>query len=164
MENNSDNNNKMTFEEFKFRRGHYDTLMKALLVSLDMGNLVWVSNDDEKKAYDVLDIYQFALAQDKERPLSGTQFYMVSREGAIGLSDGLEFRVKWILIPMEPSKERAYRILRLQEKIEEMRVVEQTINVSVKKQMAIAALKARAQAAQVPAMPGTTPPPVPNMN
>lgn len=162
MEDNSDNN-KMTFEEFKFRYGHYDTLMKALLVSLDMGNLVWVSNDDDNKAYDLLDMYQFALAQDSERPLSGTQFYMVSREGAIGLSDGLEYRVKWILIPMEPSKERTYRILRLQEKIEEMRVVEQTINVSLKKHMAIAALKARAQAAHAPAMPGTTPPPTPNM-
>ena len=64
---------------------------------------------------------------------------------------------------MEPSKERTYRILRLQEKIEEMRVVEQTINVSLKKHMAIAALKARAQAAHASAMPGTTPPPTPNM-
>lgn len=141
----------MTFEEFKFRRGHYDTLMKALLVSLDMGNLIWVSNDSEEKTYDLLDLYQFALSQDSERPLTGTQFYMVSREGAIGLSDGLEFRVRWILIPMEPSKERAYRILQMQEKIEEMRVVEQTIDASVKKQTAIAALKARAQAAHAPA-------------
>lgn len=163
MDNNSNKNNKMTFEEFKFRRGHYDTLMKALLVSLDMGNLVWVSNDSDNKAYDLLDLYQFALAQDSERPLSGTQFYMVSREGAIGLSDGLEFRVKWILIPMEPSKERAYHILRLQEKIEERRVIEQTINASVKKQLAIAALK-RAQATRVPSMPETTPPPLSKKN
>ena len=108
-------------------------------------------------------LYQFALAQDSERPLSGTQFYMVSREGAIGLSDGLEFRVKWILIPMEPSKERAYHILRLQEKIEERRVIEQTINASVKKQLAIAAIK-RAQATRVPAMLGTTPPPLSKKN
>ena len=47
-----------------------------------------------------------AKTYDEEHPLQEGDFYMVSAEGSIGLSPGLEYMTDWIFTPMPRGEER----------------------------------------------------------
>ena len=49
--------------------------------------------------YDLLQLFHFAEEFDKEHPIHDRSFYMVSGEGAIGISPGMEYLTKWLFIP-----------------------------------------------------------------
>ena len=60
--------------------------------------IIWRYAGTEEK-YDLLQLYRFAESYDKEHPLEDRSFYMVTAEGAIGVSPGMEYMTKWLFIP-----------------------------------------------------------------
>lgn len=111
----------MTEEERKqceraFFTGHYPYMMQALTIAMQHC-MVWrIKESGEAVTFE--DLFTLAKQQDEEHPLKEGAFYMVTSEGAIGLSPGLEYLTEWIFIPMEPCEERDQL---LQETIEELK-------------------------------------------
>ena len=125
--NTNQQNSSQSFQDFKTRIGHYSTLTEALAAAMLKGNLVWRIYDETREPYDLVEIYDFAKKYDQEHPITGTQFYWVSREGAIGISMGLEYRVKWMFIPMEPGLERDDLIEKMGERLVDVEGVKEAL-------------------------------------
>lgn len=155
MEQTNQTNN----EALKVRPlGHYKLLTQALAVSMTR---CWVWRETAQGVpYTLKELFEFAKKVDAEQPLSGHQFYMVSREGAIGLSPGLEWMTKWMFIPMEPGKERDFLVRKMREELQTERAVQDAVEQAV--QQGLAAEKAAKSAPQAPVVPPIAPvPPVP---
>ena len=45
---------------------------------------------------------EYARLCDSQAPLVEGQYYIVTREGAIGLCPGEEYLTEWLFVPMEP--------------------------------------------------------------
>ena len=116
MDNNRQNSSQ-SLRDFRTRIGHYNTLTEALAAAMLKGNLVWRIYDDTREPYDLIEISDFAKKYDQEHPITGTQFYWVAREGGIGMSMGLEFRVNWLFNPMEPGLELDDRVAKMGERM-----------------------------------------------
>ncbi len=104
---NTDNLTNKTprqYAEEAFWTGHYHYLLQALAVAMN-SCLVW-RLAETGQPFTLDDLFNFAKEQDEQHPLEKKAFYMVSREGAIGLAPGLEYMVKWVFIPMEKGPER----------------------------------------------------------
>ena len=96
-----------------FLTGHYPYLLQALAIAIDRC-LVWrLAATGEP--FNADDLFRFAKAYDEAHPLEKGAFYMVSREGAIGLAPGLEYMVKWMFLPMERGAERDRLLQQLQQ-------------------------------------------------
>lgn len=125
---NKTQNSSQSLQDYKTRIGHYSTLTEALAAAMLKGNLVWRIYDETREPYDLVEIYNFAKKYDHEHPITGTQFYWVSREGAIGISMGLEYRVKWLFIPMEPGLEYDDVVVKMGERMVEVEDVKAALN------------------------------------
>lgn len=90
--------------EAMFQTGHYPSLMLALAIAMQR-NVVWLIKDSGEPLT-LLDMFKLAKTYDEEHPLQEGDFYMVSAEGAIGLSPGLEYMTDWIFTPMPRGEER----------------------------------------------------------
>ena len=84
-------------EAYELQTGHYLSLMHALAAALTHC-VVWRHDGTDDK-YDALQMCRFAEEFDREHPIKDRSFYMVSAEGAIGISPGLEYLTKWMFIP-----------------------------------------------------------------
>ena len=60
--------------------------------------VIWRYADTEDK-YNIIQLFNFAKDFDQENPIKDRSFYMVSAEGAIGVSPGMEYLTKWMFIP-----------------------------------------------------------------
>lgn len=60
--------------------------------------VVWRYADNNEK-YNALQLYRFAEEFDRENPIKDGSFYLVSAEGAIGVSPGAEYLTRWMFIP-----------------------------------------------------------------
>ena len=117
------------YSERAFWTGHYHFLMQALAVAMSrclVWRLVGVGTP-----YTLKDLFDFAKIQDEEHELNDPHFYFVSREGAIGLSPGLEYLTQWLFIPMEPGRERDFFLRDLREKLQEEEAAEMAVNQAV---------------------------------
>ena len=132
--------------------GHYRKMMHALAVAMPKC-IVW-RETEEGTPITAKDLYEFAKKHDEEHPLNPEQFYMVSREGAIGLSPGLEWLTKWMFVPMEPTQERDFHIYMMQEELQMEAAAEKAVEEAVTK--GLAAEKA-AKAATVAPPPVASP-------
>lgn len=100
-ENNQIPNTEPVFEIWT---GHYHSLIQALTIAMQ---LCWVwRKKDTQEPITARALYEYALRFDVEHPLHDPQFFMVTREGAIGFSEGYEYLTKWWYIPMEAGQER----------------------------------------------------------
>ena len=85
-------------------QGHYHSMIAALTVAMQ---LCWVWRKGvTRQPVTVKDLYDYALRYDKQHPLHSPQFFMVTREGAIGFSEGYEYQTRFLFIPMEAGPER----------------------------------------------------------
>lgn len=84
-------------EAYELQTGHYLSLTHALAAALTHC-VVWRHEGSDDK-YDALQLCRFAEEYDKEHPIQDRSFFMVSAEGAIGISPGLEYLTKWMFIP-----------------------------------------------------------------
>lgn len=109
--------------------GHYRSLTEALAMAM-MQCVVWRDTDDGT-GYTVKELYEFAKQRDVEHPLEGHQYYMVTREGAIGLSPGLEWLTRWWFIPMENCKERVFMLRNMSEELQDEAAVQEAVERAV---------------------------------
>lgn len=96
---------------------HFPYLAQALAVAMSRC-AVWRYAQDGTP-FSVLEIFGMAKEMDEKRPEDSTSFYMVSAEGAIGLSPGKEYLTQWLFIPMEEGPERDAVIARMKETMDE---------------------------------------------
>ncbi len=143
--------------------GHYRTLTQALAVAMPKC-IIW-RETGEGTPISVKELYDFARKQDEEKPLSPEQFYMVSREGAIGISPGLEWLTRWMFIPMEDCQEREFVFRNMQEELQTEAAVEKAIEEAVQRglaaEKAAKAVAAAAPKAPIPSAPTAPIPPAP---
>lgn len=76
---------------------HFGSLIDALGTAMTRC-VVWRYADSDEK-YNALQLYRFAEDFDRENPVTDGSFYMVSAEGAIGVSPGAEYLTSWMFIP-----------------------------------------------------------------
>lgn len=117
------------YAEQAFWTGHFHYMMQALAVAMTR-TMVWRIVGDGTP-YTMKEIFEFAKKEDEENELQEGYFYMVSREGAIGLSPGLEYLTQWIFVPMEPCKERDFLERNMREQLLQEEAMEQAVNQSV---------------------------------
>lgn len=146
----------VTPEERLHVPGHYETFVEALAIAMGK-SLVWRETEGGTP-YTAKELLAFAQKQEAEHPLSPEQFYMVSREGAIGLSPGLEWLTTWMFIPMEEGRERDFALRNMLEELHTESEVEKAIERAATEGLA-REKAAKAAAAARPAVP--VPPPAP---
>lgn len=114
--------------------GHYHFLVQALAVAMQ-STMVWrlMGTND---AFTFVDLFEFAKKRDEEDPLDEYQFYMVTSEGAIGLSAGLEYLTEWIFIPMEPCEERERLLEEMGEKLQLQAAAREAVDKAVEEGLA----------------------------
>ena len=88
---------QFTLEAIELQTGHYLSLLHAFAAAMTRC-VVWRYADTEDK-YNLLQLFNFAKDFDQEHPIKDRSFYMVSAEGAIGVSPGMEYLTKWMFIP-----------------------------------------------------------------
>lgn len=81
--------------------GQYTYMMQAVLVAVNLCK-VWRTDDDTREPYSIQQLAEYARQCDTYAPLVEGQYYVVTREGAIGLCPGLEYETEWLFVPMEP--------------------------------------------------------------
>ena len=79
---------------------HYKNLMSALGDAMPMC-LAWRLAGTEDNYFNARDVFTFALSDDEENKLNEGQFYVVSPEGAIGITSGYEYLTRWLFIPLD---------------------------------------------------------------
>ena len=113
---------------------HYRSLVKALAVAMTKC-LVW-RDGDGCKIYTAKELFEYAEKYDNENRLADGQYFMVSREGAIGISPGLEWLTKWMFIPMEPGKERDFAMRQMVEQLQTECAVNEAVERAVERGLA----------------------------
>lgn len=81
--------------------GQYTYMMQAVLVAVNLCK-AWRADDETQEPYSVQQLAEYARLCDSQAPLVEGQYYMVTREGAIGLCPGQEWETEWLFVPMEP--------------------------------------------------------------
>ena len=120
---------------------HYKTLMSALAGAMPVC-MTWKLAGTEE-GMNALDVYALALEEGgDEEELPEQDFYVVSAEGAIGLTTRYEYLTRWIFIPvMGEEKEKEMERLRA-----ELRFDRDTAAAEAAEAEAHAAAEAEAQA------------------
>ena len=116
------------------RIGHYRTLVQALTMAM-MKCMAW-RDADGGQTFSAKDLFDFAQKYDELHPLDDDQFYMVSREGAIGLSPGLEWLTQWMFIPMAPGAERDAVVDHMRLQLQQERAAQEAIEQAVQRGLA----------------------------
>ena len=75
----------------------------------------WRIENNAHSPYSIEQLSQYAIATDKDHPLTGDSFYVVSIEGAIGYCPGFEYQTMWMFVPMEPCPLRDFMHKRFNE-------------------------------------------------
>lgn len=83
---------------------HFLYLAQALMVAAQR-TPAW-RTVDEGKPCSIIDIFNLAKPYDEKRKPADSYYFMVSAEGAICISTGAEYLLRWLFIPMEPGEER----------------------------------------------------------
>ena len=83
---------------------HFLYLAQALIVA-SQRTPAW-RTADEGKPCSIIDIFNLAKPYDEKRKPEDSYYFMVSAEGAICISTGAEYLLRWLFIPMEPGEER----------------------------------------------------------
>ena len=96
---------------------HYKNLMSALGDAMPVC-LAWRLSGTEDNFFNARDLFAFALSDEEEEgSLKEGQFYVVSSEGAIGISSGYEYFVRWLFIPLEGNT-YDQEVMRLKQELE----------------------------------------------
>ncbi|MBO4870926.1 MAG: hypothetical protein J5565_02950 [Muribaculaceae bacterium] len=85
--------------------GQYPYMMQAVVVAVSLCK-AWRADDQTREPYSVLQLAEYARLCDSQAPLVEGQYYVVTREGAIGLCPGQDYLTEWLFVPMEPCPQR----------------------------------------------------------
>lgn len=81
--------------------GQYHYMSQAVIVAVSLCK-AWRADDETHEPYSVQKLAEYARLCDSQAPLVEGQYYIVTREGAIGMCPGQEFLTEWLFVPMEP--------------------------------------------------------------
>ena len=109
---------------------HTPSLTHALFIATTRGIMVW-RETETGTPFSLKELFEFAKRQDREHPLKEHCFYMVTRDGAIGISPGLEWLTTWMFIPMEDCKEHDFMLMKMHEDLMTERAVREAIDKAV---------------------------------
>ena len=96
--------------------GQYTYMIQAVLVAVNLCK-AWRADDGTNEPYSVQQLADYARMCDTHAPLVEGQYYLVTREGAIGLCPGQEWETEWLFVPMEPCPLRDEMLRQLEEQI-----------------------------------------------
>ena len=149
----------------KYRLMPVHTLSLTHALAIAMTRCIVWREAEEGTPYSAKELTEFAKRLDEEHLLEEPKFYMVSRDGAIGISSGTEWQTRWMFVPMEDCKERDFMVLKMREdlKVESAvrAAVEKAVTEGLAQEKEAKAAKAAQQAAPVPPpVPPITPKPV----
>ncbi len=96
--------------------GQYPYMMQAVIVAVNLCK-AWRADDGTGEPYSVQQLAEYAHLCDSHAPLVEGQYYMVTREGAIGLCPGQEWETEWLFVPMEPCPLRDEMLRQLDQQI-----------------------------------------------
>ena len=82
-------------------QNRYTHLMQAVVVAVTRCQ-AWRIENNAHSPYSIEQLSQYAIATDKDHPLTGDSFYVVSIEGAIGYCPGFEYQTMWMFVPISP--------------------------------------------------------------
>lgn len=85
-------------------RYHFPTLSMALAMAMTRC-FAW-HFVETGEAFSALQMIDFAQKLDASRQPDGHSFFMVSTEGAIGVSPGQEYLTRWLFTPVPAGEER----------------------------------------------------------
>lgn len=97
--------------------GQYRYMTQAVLVAATLCK-AWRTDDETGEPYSVMELAEYARECDSEEPLPEGQYYMVTREGAIGLCPGQEWLTVWLFVPMEDGPVRDEIMRQLDQQVE----------------------------------------------
>lgn len=100
--------------ELAIATGHYPTFAAALGVAMTRC-LAWRFQEE---TYDAFQLAKFAETFD-DSSRDDASFYMVSIEGAIGVSPGVEYLTRWLFIPLSSPKEKEAAVARMRQRVQE---------------------------------------------
>ena len=83
---------------------HFLYLAQALMVAT-LRTPAW-RTADKGLPCSVVDIFNLAKPYDEKRKEEDSYYFMVSAEGAIAISTGPEYMLRWLFLPMEAGAER----------------------------------------------------------
>ena len=130
---------------------HTPSLTHALSIAMTRGIMVW-RDAETGTPFSLKELFEFSKRHDKEHPLKEHYFYMVTREGAIGISPGLEWLTTWMFVPMEDCKERDFMLMKMREDLMTERAVREAVDKAVTEGLA-REKAAKEQAAKEQAVP-----------
>ena len=96
--------------------GQYPYMMQAVIVAVNLCK-AWRADDGTGEPYSVQQLAEYARLCDSHAPLVEGQYYIVTREGAIGLCPGQEWETEWLFVPMEPCPLRDEMLRQLDQQI-----------------------------------------------
>lgn len=99
--------------------GQYRYMTQAVLVATTLCK-AWRTDDETGEPYSVMELAEYARECDSEEPLPDGQYYMVTREGAIGLCPGEEWLTEWLFVPMEPCPLYDEMLRQLEQQVDEL--------------------------------------------
>lgn len=109
---------------------HTPSLTHALSIAMTRGIMVW-RDAETGTPFSLKELFEFSKRHDREHPLKEHYFYMVTREGAIGISPGLEWLTTWMFVPMEDCKERDFMLMKMREDLMTERAVREAVDKAV---------------------------------
>ena len=96
--------------------GQYPYMLQAVLVATTLCK-AWRADDETGEPYSVMELAEYARLCDSHAPRVEGQYYIVTREGAIGLCPGQEWETEWLFVPMEPCPLRDEMLRQLDQQI-----------------------------------------------
>jgi hypothetical protein len=96
--------------------GQYHYMIQAVVVAVNLCK-AWRADDETHEPFSVQKLADYARLCDSQAPLVEGQYYMVTREGAIGLCPGQEWETEWLFVPMEPCPLRDEMLRQLDQQI-----------------------------------------------
>lgn len=104
---------ELSTEEKMVLTGHFPYLAQALTMACRK-TVVWRKTNDGTPV-NFLNIFYTAQEMDAKKTPQDTYYYMVSAEGAIGITPSYEYLVKWLFIPMEDGPQKQAALKKLEE-------------------------------------------------
>ena len=137
---------ELSTEEKMVLTGHFPYLAQALTMACRK-TLIWRKTNDGTPC-NFLNIFYTAQEMDAKKTPEDTYYYMVSAEGAIGITPRYEYMVKWLFIPMEDGPEKDAALDKLKADYDQVEAEAEAAEAAEQ-----AAAQAPAPAAEAPAPP-----------
>lgn len=96
---------------------HTPSLTHALSIAMTRGSMVW-REAETGTPFSLKELFEFAKQQDRKHLQKEPRYYLVTTEGAIGISPGQEWLTQWMFVPMEDCQEHDFMMAKMREDLQ----------------------------------------------